>query len=110
MLYKRLSGRQLWRVDRRRLIAACGRDRAASAPEIRGLYDTNEAGDAAPHTDFVSRREARRLLRRFDRVHVEAENLEALYVRGRRLASRERLLGSQLARAFGLDLYITATK
>src|SRR4051812_38562872 len=56
MLYNRYSARQLWRVDMPRIRAAVGRSVRRSAEAVRADYDTNAAGDAAPHTDFTSRR------------------------------------------------------
>jgi len=110
MLYNRYSARQLWRIDRRRLTGALrGRGRP-SAEQIRGLYDVNTSLEAAPHTDFTSRKDARRLLRRFSRVQIEAKNFDNATFRGRRLFAREQLLRTPLPRVLGLDLYIVATK
>ncbi|MHB8693415.1 MAG: class I SAM-dependent methyltransferase [Solirubrobacteraceae bacterium] len=111
MLYNRYSLRQLWRVDRLRLATAIKRrGRSNSDRTVRGLYDANFAGEPAPHTDFVSRREVRRLMRGFSDVKVEAENLPDIGRHGKIVIPRERFLGGPIARLFGLDLYITATK
>ncbi len=67
-----------------------------------GHYDRNLAGDAAPHTDFVSRREARELFRDFRQVRVDVRNMDCLGPIPRRY-----LLGN-LDRLVGLDLYIVA--
>jgi SAM-dependent methyltransferase len=110
MLYNRYSARQLWRIDRLRLAGALKRGRVPSAERVRADYDTNESGEAAPHTDFTSRRGARRLLSAFSRVAIEAENLDPVVVRQKLVCPREPLIEGPLARLFGLDLYITATK
>jgi SAM-dependent methyltransferase len=110
MLYNRHSLRQLWRVDRRRVEAAFRTGRIPSAETVRAYYDTNAAGDVAPHTDFTSRRGARRLLRRFSRVEIKADNFDTLRVTRRLAIRRERLIEGPLVRLLGLDLYITATK
>lgn len=111
MLYNAHSFRQLVRVSREQLRAL--RARRSSDEQVRAMYDTNSAGEAAPHTDFVSRREVRRLYAAFSHVSVEAQNFDPLVVplgRGRRVTiPRERLLGNA-ARVLGLDLYIHARK
>ena len=99
MLYNRYSARQLQRV------VIPGLLRRGQAPStVRGMYDTNAAGDAAPHTDYVSRRDVRRLFSDFSDVEIDARNFDPLpYV------PRRRLLGN-VDRLLGLDLYITARK
>lgn len=73
--------------------------------EMRGAYDRNTGGEAAPATEYTSVRGARRLFAEFSDVRVRKENFDDL---GRRLP-RNRLLGWP-ARLAGLDLYVTATK
>lgn len=110
MLYNAHSFRQLVVVSRERLRAR--RARRSSAERVRAMYDSNTAGEAAPHTDFVSRREARRLFGAFSNVRVESQNFDTLTptVAGREVTvSRERLLGN-VARLLGSDLYIHARK
>jgi SAM-dependent methyltransferase len=107
MLYNAHSFRQVVHVSRmrRRL-----RDRRTHEQRVRALYDTNEAGEAAPHTDYVSRRDARRLFRRFSKVKIDSRNFDSLvFLPGRYVLLRERLLGN-LDRLLGLDLYVTAVK
>jgi SAM-dependent methyltransferase len=99
MLYNRYSARQLKRV----VIPALLRHRR-SAREVRGMYDTNAAGESPPYTDYVSRRDVRRLFGDFDSVAIDARNFDAVpYIR------RQCLLGN-VDRLLGLDLYITARK
>jgi SAM-dependent methyltransferase len=110
MLYNANSFRQLALVPRARLRALlAGR---SSAEHVRGMYDVNEAGDAAPHTDYVSRRDVRRLFGAFSAVSIDAQNFDPLTLpagRRRLTVPRERLLGN-VARVLGLDLYIRARK
>jgi ubiquinone/menaquinone biosynthesis C-methylase UbiE len=82
------------------------RDRGAGE---RARYDTNSAGDAAPHTDFVRRRWLRGTLRElgFSSVRVQARNWDDIWVAGRHLP-RAAVLGT-VDRFLGLDLYVTAT-
>lgn len=105
MLYNSRSFRQLAIASRlrRRLPAA----QAATA--VRSLYDGNSEGEAAPHTDFVSPREARALFSGFARARVDRRNFDPIVVRGRTIATRERLLGT-VDRILGLDLYVVAKK
>jgi SAM-dependent methyltransferase len=97
MLYNRHSARRLW---------ADVRSRSSSA--IRRAYDSNVEGEAAPHTDFVSKRDVRRLFGAFAHVAVEARNFDDVSARGRLLLRRDRVLRTPLPRLLGLDLYIVA--
>ena len=110
MLYNAHSFRQLIVVRRERLRAV--RARRSSSERVRAMYDANTAGEAAPHTDFVSRRGVRRLFGAFSKVTIDTQNFDALTptFRGRTaVIPRERLLGN-VARVLGLDLYIHARK
>jgi len=110
MLYNRYSARQLWRVDAPRVISHVRRRWRRSAEAVRADYDTNSAGEAAPHTDFTSRRGVRRLFSRFAEVKIDTQNFDDIYRHGKLVLARERIIRSPLAKAFGLDLYITARK
>jgi SAM-dependent methyltransferase len=94
MLYNRNSFRFLVRNLLRR----------KSDEELRGDYDSNAAGDAAPHTDYVTPRQARALFGRFARVRIDRRNFDNLpYI------PRRHLLGN-VDRLLGLDLYIVADR
>ena len=69
------------------------------------MYDADQEGHAAPHTDFVSKADVRRLFADFERVEIDVQNFDD-YPFG---LKRERFLGN-LARVVGLDLYIVADK
>jgi hypothetical protein len=99
MLYNLHSYRQLVKVRIPELL-----DRRRTRDEVAALYDTNAAGDAAPHTDRVSAHQVRRLFAGFAPVQIDRRNFDNL-----RFVRRERLLGT-LDRALGLDLYITARR
>ena len=99
MLYHRHSARRLIGVTLPALLS-----RRPADERVRGMYDTNAAGEAAPHTDYVSRRDVRRLFAGFSSVKTEARNFDPL-----RFIPRERLLGN-VDRVLGLDLYITARR
>lgn len=101
MLYNAHSFRQLVLARRKH-----------SAARVRAMYDTDTAGEAAPHTDFVSRRRARELFGAFSSISVECQNFEAVTptLAGREITiPRERLLGN-VARLLGTDLYIHARR
>jgi SAM-dependent methyltransferase len=110
MLYNAHSFRQLVQVPRKRMKAyLAGR---SSDEEVRAMYDVNEAGEAAPETEYVSRREARDLFGAFSAVSIDSQNFDPLRLRlgrGRLRIPRERLLGN-VARVLGLDLYIRVRK
>jgi SAM-dependent methyltransferase len=113
MLYNQGSFRKLAQLRARyvwELLTRRGRPRSFGEA-VRGRYDSNSAGSAAPHTDFVSRSDVRRrLFARFSSVRIDVQNFDgyALF-RGRIVIPREKLLGN-IARVLGTDLYIVATK
>jgi SAM-dependent methyltransferase len=105
MVYNRHSWRQLTAVTIPRLLG-----RRVLEDDVRAMYDVNAAGRAAPHTDFVSPRQARGLFRGFASVRVDKRNFQTFYpVPLLARIPRQRLLGS-VDRVLGLDLYITARR
>jgi SAM-dependent methyltransferase len=112
MLYNRHSFRQLAQLRMRYVWEVLtGRRRDSFGEAVRARYDSNAAGDAAPHTDFVSRSDVRRhLFKRFSRVRIDVQNFDGYVLfRGRIVIARENLLGN-VARILGTDLYIVGTK
>jgi SAM-dependent methyltransferase len=112
MLYNRHSFRQLAQLRTRYVWEILsGRARGSFGEAVRARYDSNAAGDAAPHTDFVSTSDVRRhLFRRFSSVRIDVQNFDGYVLfRGRIVIPREKLLGN-VARILGTDLYIVATK
>jgi SAM-dependent methyltransferase len=103
MLYNRRSFRRM-RMAAGRWIR---RERLGDE-EIRGSYDRNLEGEAAPATEYTSVGEARRLFSGFSEVRIRRENFDDLVLL-RLAVPRSRLLGwpAQIA---GLDLYITAIR
>ena len=99
MLYNAHSLRQLLKV---RLPALLRRRR--SADQQAAMYDTNAAGEAAPHVDYWTRGGVRGMFGAFSHVDVDVRNFD-----NTRFVPRERLLGT-VDRVLGLDLYITARK
>jgi hypothetical protein len=111
MLYNRNSLRQFMRVTlprwRERLK---GRLEMTQAEDVRAMYDTNSIGKAAPHTDYVTPRQARRLFAAFWRVSIDIRNFDPFCLPYRNtIIPREKCLNN-IARVLGLDLYITAIK
>ena len=102
MLYHAHSFR---RVAFRLWDAASPARRRRAAERMRRLYDADPAGAPAPHTDFVSRRDARRLFGDFERVGIDVQNFDSY-----RLGIQREWFLSNLARVVGLDLYIVADK
>jgi hypothetical protein len=83
-----------------------------SGRQVGTRYDANESGAPAPHTDYVSRRDVRRLFGALSDVSVQAQNFDVItwrMARRRWTIPRERLLGN-VGRVLGLDLYIRARK
>lgn len=103
MLYNRHSLRQATA----RLHAAVRRRRDRDE-WLRGRYDADSAGQAAPHADYASRGDIRRMFARFAAVRIDAQNFDELH-RPPLVIPRERLLGN-VARLLGTDLYVVADK
>ena len=101
MVYNRRSLRRLAFAARRWAFTKS----PGSGARLARRYDADESGNLAPHTDFVSKTEAKRLFARFDRVRIDVQNFGDY----RPWIKREWLLGN-IARVLGLDLYIVATK
>ena len=99
MLYNKYSLRQLLKVELPGLLR-----RRRSHDQVAVMYDTNEAGDAAPHVDYSSKRDVHRMFGGFTTVDIDVRNFD-----NTRFVPRERLLGN-VDRLLGLDLYITARK
>lgn len=111
MLYNKYSFRLLVQVPLMRVLGIFSNMKRYKdiSEKIRSLYDTSEDGSAAPHTDFVSPREVRRIFKRFSRVKIDIRNFDNYSIRGKFILKREWVLNN-LARFLGLDLYIMAIK
>ena len=79
--------------------------RRRAEEHMRGMYDADPEGVPAPHTDFVSKREVRRLFRGFERVRIDVQNFDSL-----RFGTKREWFLDNVARLIGLDLYIVADK
>ena len=99
MLYNLHSYRRLVKVRLPEL-----RNRRRSRDQVAAMYDTNAAGDAAPHSDYVS-------AGRSGACSPASAPCASTAATSTTCASsaRERLLGT-LDRLLGLDLYITARR
>lgn len=80
----------------------------SSTKNNRAGYDTNEAGEAAPHTDWISKKSMAVLCKNFSEVSYKVENMGNQI--GPIIMSRERLINSSIPQKLGLDLYVKATK
>ena len=82
--------------------------RMESNEMIRSGFDKNLDGQAAPHTDFVSKRYLKDLLdKNFSEIKVVSENIDEDFWSWH---SRERLLKTKIPKFLGLDNYVTARK
>ena len=82
---------------------------ASRTHDERAAYDANAAGDAAPHTDFISRRSLRYLCRKFSGFTAQSENIDN-GTPFEKSAPRRELLKTLWPRLCGLDIYATAVK
>jgi SAM-dependent methyltransferase len=103
MLYNRHSLRQLTQRLRARITRRQNRDEW-----LRGRYDSNSAGDAAPHVDYASRREVREMFRQFGHVDIDVQNFDGL--RYGPIGVPRELFLNNIARFAGVDLYVVADK
>ena len=111
MLYNRYSFRRFAELPTRLVWEMLTGRRARFDQAVRARYDINAAGDAAPHTDFVSRSDVRRhLFEFFSSVCIDIQNFDGYALLGGRVViPRKKMLGN-IARVLGTDLYIVATK
>ena len=110
MLYNRLSYRQLVQAPANRFRQLRSEGLRGYRERVRAMYDTNAEGEAAPHTDYITKLGVRRLFRSFDSVKSEVRNFDHLTLfGGRKHWDRPQLL-SNMGRVLGLDLYIVAHK
>ncbi|MEX0663487.1 MAG: methyltransferase domain-containing protein [Acidimicrobiia bacterium] len=102
MLYNRWSVRRLLRAPYDALVRLRSRDNE----RLRARYDTDSRGRVAPHTDFVSTRQANRIFAAagFRDVCVDRRNLQVPHFPALRLTA----LRLRLDWLLGLDLYIRA--
>lgn len=103
MVYNRWSARRVASGPRRALAAR--RDRSHAGAVARARYDADQAGNAAPHTDFISRTDLKKLLSEFASVTIQKRNID--YARP---FSRPMLLRAHVDRLVGLDLYARAVR
>ena len=108
MVYNGHSFRRIAFLARQRLAGLLRLHRPYAEDDLRAMYDRRTDGTAAPHTDFRSPGEMRRLFRRFSSVSMERRNFDDYIVAGRMLRRRWFLRG--IDRLLGLDLYVTALK
>lgn|SRR5262245_6755091 len=113
MLYNKFSFRQ-WRRRPFATLRELARDRFGGyrrlqADKLRGEYDANTDGTAAPEVTLHSIRELKGRFGRFREVRVRKQNCDHLILVRGRYIPRERLL-STLGRTMGLDLYVRAVK
>ncbi|PPJ63028.1 class I SAM-dependent methyltransferase [Cuspidothrix issatschenkoi] len=115
MLYHKNSFRQLVQVPFRYLKTLFSKDNKVSrydnfAQFVRSLYDPNSKGEAAPHTDYVSKQDVYKLFKEFSSVKIDVQNFDTYVLfNGKIIVNRENLFNN-IARFVGLDLYILATK
>jgi len=81
---------------------------STSSARQRARYDVNSAGDAAPHTDWISVKSLRALLEPHGSCAVNRRNMDSDLFFGR--VPREKLLGTFLETRLGLDLYAVLQK
>jgi len=74
----------------------------------RAAYDTGSSGQAAPHTDWISKKSLKQLCRNFTTVTCSLENIEQEPPFSK--TPRKELLGTPWPKWCGLDVYCHAVK
>lgn len=112
MLYNRDSFRLVTLGIYQRLKAFFSKsaDPRSVSEKKRSLYDVSSRGEAAPHTDFVSKTDVRRMFREFSRVKIDIRNFDDYFLLKGKIKIRRQTVLNSLGRIWGLDLYITAIK
>ena len=85
--------------------------RVKAGEKLRWFSDHNQKGEAAPATEYFSRRALRSVLENYGTVQIKAQNLDSLPIPfglGNRM--RKLLIKTKLATWFGLDLYFVVHK
>ena len=102
MVYNRYSARRIVSAPRRALAARRDRSRAGAA--ARAQYDADQAGNAAPHTDFVSKGDLAKMFGGYSSVEIQKRNIDVAHLP----QARPVLLACRVDRLVGLDLYARA--
>ncbi len=112
MVYNRHSFRRLIMLPWAFALAHLSGKHTPSWSEfVKAAYDGIPLGP--PHTEFVSRTQAKHLFRKFQQVRIERQNFDNLsfgFFGYGRFVNRKHLLDTPLARFAGLDLYIVGKK
>jgi ubiquinone/menaquinone biosynthesis C-methylase UbiE len=122
MVYNKFSLRQWsnwpWITAKNLIVQMTSKDASNSSAteEQRKAYDASEAQHGAPETGFFSVKDIQQIFKAYQTMKVTRENFDEdfkinlgkfpLY----RFKKRKECLDSDVARKFGLDLYIEATK
>lgn len=78
--------------------------------KLRWLSDHNKNGDAAPSTEYFSRKALKQILEKFGNVKIITHNLDSLPIPfGFGDPFRKLLIKTKLASWLGLDLYFVFT-
>jgi ubiquinone/menaquinone biosynthesis C-methylase UbiE len=85
--------------------------RVKADEKMRWFSDHNQKGEAAPATEYFSRKALRSVLENYGRVEIRALNLDPLRIPfGLGNRARKLLIKTKLATWFGLDLYFVIHK
>jgi ubiquinone/menaquinone biosynthesis C-methylase UbiE len=114
MVYNKFSYRLWLRWPVRSLTAFLLERRVSSGQgsideRLRGAYDRDSEGRAAPETAYFSIKEVRDMFKKYKEVQVRKENCLVLTLLGQSIIPRDKLL-TLLGRSMGLDLYVQAFK
>ena len=111
MLYNRHSLRHIIYLSFSKIVCLFkNKSEAYIIERLRSMYDKNALGDAAPHTDFVSKKEVRTIFKDFSKITIDIRNFDSVSIIPGFFIIKREWLFNNIARMAGLDLYITAVK
>lgn len=85
--------------------------RVLADEKLRWFSDHNQKGEAAPSTEYFSRKALRSVLENYGQVQIKANNLDSFPIPfGLGNRARKLLIKTKLATWFGLDLYFVVHK
>ncbi len=77
---------------------------------VRYSCDFNSTGEAAPITEFSTRKDIKKLFLNFDKVSINTENFNSFTIPKINITVKREYLLNNVAKIFGLDFYIVAVK
>lgn len=109
MLYNKNSLRQKFLLPL--LYLLIGKGKYKNYEEFnKSFYDVNTKGEVAPIIEYYSKNDVRRMFSKFSKISIFVENFDDLPVIPKKLYLSRKLFLGNIAKLWGLDLYIVTVK